>query len=202
LPRPPPAPGLLGLHRSVHASELTCDAASRFRCPRTQTGRADADDARSIIPTLIIDSYKIGSENCGSSSWGQRLGGEGKPAGRMGMSDQFYEKLSLDSLHALLHRTKDLADKAVRPYRSAMRFDVPGSAILDKRSTQQPSVLPLASFQRGGASELRDTNTPVVFHVLGLWVAVLAECMLVHEFDRGPKRPWHKVVSSLSGSSY
>jgi hypothetical protein len=122
----------------------------------------------------------------------------------MGMSDQFYEKLSLDSLHALLHalfhRTKVLADKAVRLYRSAIRFDVPGSAILDKRSTQQPSVLPFASFQRGGASELRYTNPPVVFHVLGLWIAVLAECMLVHEFGRGPKRPWHKVVSSLSGS--
>lgn len=89
------------------------------------------------------------------------------------MSDQFYEKLSLDSLHALLHRTKVLADKAVRPYRSAIRFDVPRSAILDKRSIQQPGVLPLAPFQRGCTSELRYTNPPVAFFVIGWWVAVL-----------------------------
>lgn len=116
------------------------------------------------------------------------------------MSDQFYEKLSLDSLHALLHRTKVLADKAVRPYRSAIRFDVPGSAILDKRSIQQPGVLPLASFQPGCTSELRYTNPPVAFFVIGWWVAVLAKCMLVNELGRGPKRPRHAVVSSLSSS--
>ena len=117
---------------------------------KNRNRKRDADNARSTIPTLIIHSYKIGSENCGSSSWGQRLGGEGKPAGRMGVSDQFYEKLSLDSLHAILHRTKVLADKAVRPYRSAIRFDVPGSAILDKSSTQQPMSCRL-NLSSGGA---------------------------------------------------